>query len=53
MILKSKKSFIITEEALYKLYSLVTFNYFPQNLFHYIPNIQKTRRKMVVHKGVN
>ena len=54
MILKSKKSFINIEEALYKLYSLVTFNItFPKNLFHHNPNIQKTRRKMVVHKGAN
>lgn len=54
MILKSKKSFIITEEALYNLYSLVTFNItFLKNLFHHNPNIQKTPHKMVVHKGAN
>ena len=51
--LKIKKELHHTEEALYKLYNLVTFNYFPQNLFHHNPNIQKTPRKMIVHKGVN
>ena len=39
--LKNKKSFVITEEALYKLYSLVTFNYFPQKSISSQPQYPK------------
>ena len=52
MTLKSKKSFIIIEEALYKLYCLVTLITFLK-IYFYQYNTQKTCHKLAAHKGVN
>lgn len=52
MTLKSKRASSLLRK-LFISYIISNFNYFPQNLFHHNPNIQKTYRKMIVHKGVN
>ena len=53
MNLKLKKNFIIIEEALHKLYYLITLITFLKSYFSTKHNIQKTYHKIVVHREVN
>lgn len=51
--LKNKKSFVITEEALYKLYCIVTLIIFLKIYFITIPISKRHAIKKDIRKGVN